>query len=149
MPRRKTKYKPKSFESIGQKFKDENNTIRTDTTANIYESMLLSPAFQDLKHRQRNLYVVCKAQYYGHRKPKQDNPDVEQLQNDCLFYLNWYEVMKYGIYTKTMKKEFYGDLKALEQHGFIDIVVRGGKNGKTKSIYKYSDKWKCFSVGGL
>ena len=80
MGKRKKPYQPKSFESTG---------ISNDTSSNIYESMLLAPAFQDLSKNQRLLYVCMKAQYYGKRKPGKDNPEIESLQGDDLFYFNF------------------------------------------------------------
>lgn len=56
---------------------------------------------------------------------------------------------KYGLYTTTMVKEIYGnekknfkgDLKVLEEHGFIETVSHG-ISVKQKNIYRFSDKWK-------
>lgn len=132
---KRRKYKPKGFESTG---------ISNDTSANIYESMLLSSAWKDLKPRERQLYLYCKAQYYGKRKPSKDYPDIEAFQSENCFYLNLAAVVKYGIYTRNGNKEFYADIKTLAQHGFIEIVS-SGKVTKTKSIYKYSDKWQTWN----
>ena len=140
---RRYKFKARPFESAGT-FKDINGTERKDTSANIYESMLLSAAYQDLKPRQQQLYVICKAQYYGKKKPREDYKDIDKFKADDLFYLNWSNVLHYGLYTQTMKKEFYGDMKVLVDHGFIDVYVKGGR-GKQKSIYKYSDKWRSWT----
>lgn len=86
--RKKHKYTAKAFESKGNTFIDDNGTKRADTSANIYESMLLSKAYKDLKTRQQQLYTICKAQYYGKRKPGNDFKDIEQLQDATMFYLN-------------------------------------------------------------
>lgn len=63
MGRRKGKYVPKLFESTG---------VSHDTSANIYGSMLESPAFKDLSKNQRLLYIYMKKQYYGTKKPGKD-----------------------------------------------------------------------------
>ena len=70
MGQRRKRYMPRFFESTG---------ITNDTSANIYESMLNSAAFQDLTKNQRLLYMYMKAQYYGKRKPGKDFPDEERL----------------------------------------------------------------------
>lgn len=55
------KYQKKDFESTG---------ATSDTSANIYMSMLLAPAWRELTANQQRLYLYCKAQYYGEkRKP--------------------------------------------------------------------------------
>lgn len=144
---KKPQYKPKCFESKGIKYTDGNGTTRTDTSANIYESMLLSGAYQDLSTRQQQLYTLCKAQYYGKRKPGNEPfyRDNGYYQGNEYFYLNLDSVVKYGLYTRNMRSKFYADMKALEQHGFIKQVLKGGGNGHTKSIYQYSDGWRTWS----
>ncbi len=131
MSSRKKKYRPKSFESTG---------ASGDTSANIYNSMLTSAAFMDLKDRQQVLYFYCKNQYYGVRKPKLDYPDIEAVQSDECFYMNLALAVKYGLYTKSGNKEFYKDMKALVEAGFIDVVSSGKITGK-RSIYRFSDRW--------
>lgn len=141
---RKRKWTAKPFESQGQRFQDAfTDTIRTDTSANIYESMLLSPAFMDLSNRQKLLYLYCKAQYYGHRKPEQDFPDIDTVKGDDCFYLNLGAVVKYGLYTRCMSGKFYDDMRTLEAHGFITIVS-SGKATKSKSVYRFSADWKTW-----
>lgn len=134
MSRRKSQYKPKAFESTGKS---------NDTSANIYGSMLLSPAFMDLSKKQKLLYVYMKAQYYGTRKPGKDFPEVEQLQGETLFYFNMALAEKYGIYTRINHKEFYADIKVIEKHGFIETVSNGSST-KSRSIYKFSDHWQTW-----
>ena len=87
MSRRKKKYVPKRWESRGEMYMDASGSYKADTSANIYESMLTSEAFALLTDRQKMLYVCCKAQYYGKRKPERDYPDMGQLQGEELFYL--------------------------------------------------------------
>ena len=143
MSRRKTKYTPKAFESRGETFIDENGKARTDTSANIYESMLLSKAFMDLTSKQQILYIYCKSQYYGHRKPEKDWPDMENLQGADKFYLNWAAVKKYGLYKESMHSNFYRDMKVLCEHGFIKNISSGASQRK-KSIYKFSSDWQTW-----
>ena len=130
---RKKKYIPKAFESAGNS---------SDTSANIYESMLLSPAFQALSKRQRLLYLYCKAQYYGKRKPAKDYKELNLYQEETCFYMNRATIRKYGLYSEKSNGEFYADIKELIAKGFITLELQGGGNGHTKSVYKFSSKWK-------
>lgn len=129
---RKKPYKPKRFESTG---------VSNDTSANIYESMLLSPAFLDLNSRTRTLYLYMKAQYYGKRKPGKDFPDVEQVQSGECFYFNMAVAVKYNLYSVNNHTQFYKDIKILENHGFIK-TISNGKATRSKSIYRFSDEWQ-------
>ena len=143
MARKKKRYSARPFESYGSKFVDPfTKATRHDTSANIFESMLLDANFQSLSNRQKMLYVICKSQFYGHRKPCADY-DVDlfpDLKSDECFYLNFASVQRYGIYSRNMKKEFYNDMRALEAKGFIETIMKGGFH--KKSIYKFSAHWK-------
>ena len=48
----KKKFKPKAFESTG---------VSSDVSANIYNSMIFSNAWNDLTKNQRLLYLYCKS----------------------------------------------------------------------------------------
>lgn len=137
------KYVPASFESLngGGPFKDLTGHDRKDVSANIFMSMLQSRAYRELTDRQRCLYVACKSQYFGSRKPSRDYPDVPDLQGDDLFYLNWSLVQRFGLYRPSMSKNFYVDMEALIQAGFIDRVA-SGRPTRSKTIYRYSSRWK-------
>ena len=137
---RKSNYKPKSFESLGERYVDADGKIRADTSANIYESLLTSKAFKDLNSKQQIFYVFCKAQYYGKRKPEKDYKSIEEVQGPEFFYLSWRAVQEYGLYTPTSHSNFYRDMSELERHGFIE-KVSSGKSQHKKSIYKFSAKW--------
>ena len=131
MSRRKESYKPKSFES------DQN---KSDTSANIYMSMLLSDNWQKLSKNAQILYIYCKAQYYAEKnKPKSQLRQLtEQEQRQC-FTMNkskWQSL--YGIYSN--ERQFYKDMNMLIENGFIELV-ENGKNTRTKSIYMLSNKW--------
>lgn len=133
---RKKKYIPKAFESAG---------APNDTSANLYESMLTSPAFISLTKRQRLLYLYCKSQYYGKRKPSKDFKELDMFQDDACFYMNRATIEKYNLYTKGNNGAFYDDIKELENKGFITRELQGGGNGHTKSVYKFSGKWKEYT----
>jgi hypothetical protein len=134
MSGRKKPYKPKLFESTGK---------QNDTSANIYESMLLSAAFNDLTKNQRLLYIYMKAQYYGKRKPGKDFPEIEQFQGEELFYFNFSLAEKYHLYTRANHQQFYNDIKEIERHGFIE-TVSNGKSNKKKNIYIFSSRWRLW-----
>ena len=143
--RTEKKYVPKRWESKGETYMDDCGRMRADTSANIYESMLTSDAFALLTTKQQILYVFCKAQYYGKRKPEKDFPEVEQMQGAELFYLNWAAVQQYRLYKPSMDKNFYQDMKALCDHGLIEKVA-SGKGRRQKSIYRFSDRWKTWQL---
>lgn len=141
--RKKNHYSPKSFEAIGQKFKGIHGAMMADTSATIFESMLQSDAFKSLNPKQQILYVYCKAQYYGKRKPEKDYPDIPQFEGADLFYFNWDIAQEYGLYKPSCNKNFRNDMQALIQHGFIEIVASGKAQHK-KNVYKFSSKWKTW-----
>ena len=127
------KYIPQSFESLGNS---------NDTSANIYISMLTSPAWQSLTHNAQVLYIYCKAQYYAEkRKPI---PQIRQLNDTHLkrcFTMNkskWLDL--YHIYNSD-NGQFNKDMAMLIENGFVE-VIESGKTSRTKSIYMLSDKWK-------
>ena len=116
---------------------------QTETFAAIYESMLQSPTYKDLTPRQQQLYLLCKAQFRGKRKPEKDFKDIEFVQGDDKFYFNWDLAKRYGLYKPTCSKNFYNDMNELIAHGFIERIS-SGKAHRTKSIYQYSDKWQVW-----
>ena len=147
MSRNKQK-KPKClpFEGAG-KYIARGNQVKGDTCARIFESMARSDAYKDLKSRQRDLYTHCKLQYYGKRKPKQDYPDIG-IFDDETFYMNFNEVVEtYGLYTKSMCKEFYRDMRELAEHGFIRKLSQGGGIAHKKNIYVFIDEWQTWKPG--
>ena len=122
---RKKKYKPKSFESSG---------ISSDTSSNIFHSMLVSAAFQSLTAPQQILYVCMKDRKY-HQKRHPEN-------NEEMFYFNRAIQREYGFKNPT---QFCKDRDALIEKGFIKVVVSGAYT-RTKDIYKYSDIWQKYGT---
>ncbi len=146
MPRKSKNedYKPQTWETMGATFQDTNHRTRKDTFARLYESMLTSQAFMTLNSKQKVLYLYCKAQYMGKRKPERDFPDIDCFKGSDKFYLSWKSVLDdYKLYKPSMTANFYNDMKALCEHGLIEIVS-SGKRQRMKSIYKFSDKWKTW-----
>lgn len=111
--------------------------------ARIYDDMMLSEAFVTLTVRQKMLYVVAKMQFYGHRKPAKDYPDIEAFRSESCFYLNRALGVRYGLYPPTNHRDFYKDIDVLIKHGFIERISNGRSNQK-KSIYRFSGDWKNF-----
>lgn len=133
MKKRIRTYKPKTFEST---------TNTSDTSANIYVSMLLSESWQQLTKNAQILYVYCKAQYYAEKKkPKPIISHLTSEQQSKCFTMNktkWLDL--YKIY-KSDNGQFNKDIKQLIQFGFIELV-ECGKFTRTKNIYMLSDKWQ-------
>lgn len=128
MNKKKT-YAKKPFESTGHS---------SDTSANLYMSMLNSRAWRDLTVNQRQLYLYCKAQYYAEKqKPNEDRMNFTMNQS------KWCGL--YGLYKKSNAKGFYRDMAALIEHGFVRCVECGA-NTRTKSIYAFSDMWQRFGT---
>lgn len=127
MSNRKRQYQKKPFESTG---------VSSDTSANIYMSMLTSEAFMSLTASQRVLYLYCKAQHYGEKKKDSDDQ----------FTMNrfkWQE--KYGLYKKGNEKGFYRDMNRLIEVGLIDCVFCGA-DSRTKSVYRFSERWQKYGT---
>ena len=108
-------YVKKEFESTG---------ISSDTSANIYVSMLTSKAWIDLTKNAKVLYLYCKAQYYAEKK-KPNNNSLQFTMNKS----KWNSM--YKIYTN--QNQFYKDMGMLIEHGFIKCI-ENGSNTRTKNI---------------
>lgn len=138
----KKKYQAHPFESAGGYRSRNSDKLKDDVSANLYESMLRSPAYMDLTDRQKVLYVYCKLQFFGKRKPQRDFPEVEQFKGEDRFYMNVSMVLEeYGLYTRKSTSTFYHDMDALIKHGFIDRIS-SGKSHRQKTVYAFSDRWK-------
>lgn len=129
MSRRKTPYQKKPFESSG---------ASSDTSANLYMSMLLSDAWRSLTAQQQRLYLYCKAQYYAEKQKPNSDP--------LCFTMNqskWAGL--YGLYEKSNAKGFYRDMAALIEKGFLACVECGAIT-RTKSIYRFSSMWQKYGT---
>lgn len=128
MPKAKKKpYRKQSFESIG---------ISSDTSANIYMSILLSVAWRELTANQQRLYLYCKAQYYAEKRKPHDNPFAFTMNRS-----KWCNL--YGLYVDTNGEGFRRDRDALIRHGFIR-VIENGETTRTKTVYEFWDMWQCW-----
>lgn len=124
MSRRKKAYTPKSFESIN------GNRL----SANMYATMLQSKAWKKLNKGAMVLYLYMKLQYYGARNIA-DHPQTDFVFNKAMV------TQVYGLYTNM--SQFRKDRDLLIEYGFIEYV-ENGKNTRTKSIYRFSDKWQQY-----
>lgn len=133
MSRKKQKYAPQPFESDGSP---------SDTSANIYMSMLMSYAWQQLSKNAQILYVYCKAQYYAEKKkPKSEFRQLTEQEERQCFTMNKSKWQKlYNIY-KSDNGQFNRDMKQLIEWGFVELV-ESGKNVRKKNTYMLSSKWK-------
>ena len=130
--KKKERYIPKAFESDGNK---------SDVSANLYMSMLTSVAWKELSKGAKVLYLYCKAQYYAEKtKPLPKCETLSEKEKALCFTMNvskWKTL--YGIY-KDNGVQFKKDMDQLLKYGFVDLV-ECGKTTRTKSIYKFSDRW--------
>jgi len=139
MSRRKP-YQKKEFESSG---------VSSDTSANIFASMMTSDAWMTLTASQKLLYVYCKAQYFGEkRKPKllEGVSGLEDKSPDLIFTMNkakWCGL--YGLYKGNNDKGFIRDMSALIDKGFVRCLIDGAVN-RTRSVYEYSSMWRKYGT---
>ena len=130
MGRRKAPYQKKPFESTG---------ASSDTSANLYMTMLLSEAWRDLTAQQQRLYLYCKGQYYAEKQKPIANDPTSFTMNQS----KWCSL--YGLYERSNAKGFYRDMEALIDHGFVTCVESGAYT-RTKSIYRFSSMWKKWAT---
>ena len=123
--RKQSRYIKKPFESTG---------ASSDTSANIYASMLLSPAWKDLTANQQRLYLVCKSRFYGEKSKPNGDPLCFTLNQSV-----WADL--YGLYKRNNAASFIRDMAGLISHGFISCAVCGAFT-RSKSIYRFSSKWQ-------
>ena len=129
MPKKKI-YVPKSYESTG---------CSGDISANIYRSMILSPAWQELTAQQHDLYLTCKLQAYGEKR----KPIAEDPLSFTMNRAKWADL--YHLYDRNNGRGFQRDLTALISRGFISCVSCGAIS-RTKSIYRFSSKWRLYGT---
>ena len=136
----KKKYRPKDFESTG---------TSSDVSANIYQSMIMSEAWNDLSKNQRLLYLYCKSCYYGQKDAYKKSLFKDmgmELPSDLQPYFSLTEgsIKNYWNLYSNMNS-FYADRDALISHGFIRVVADGHFVRKA-NIYQFSSKCKKFGT---
>ena len=132
-----------SYESTGR-IKRGGRTM-SDTYARITDSVVLSPAFQDLKPHLQMLYLAMRLQDIGKRKPNRDydesSPVWEQVRSEQCFYFPFHTARQYLPRYSGNSGRLYADIDILIEHGFVEKVL-SGKNARENNVYKYSDKWQ-------
>lgn len=126
---RTPKYIKKPFESTGKS---------NDVSANLYASMLTSPAWLDLTAQQKTLYAYCKLQLYGEKQKPTEDPTTFTMNQS-----KWAD--RYRLYKKNNFKGFSRDMEALILHGFV-VCVECGATTRTKSVYKLSSSWQRWNT---
>lgn len=132
LSKRRTPYQKKLFESTG---------VSHDVSANLYASMLTSPAWMDLSAQQKTLYVYCKLQLYGERRKPTDDPTTFTMNRG-----KWCET--YRLYKPGNERAFYRDMASLIEHGFV-VCVESGACTRTKSIYRLSSMWQQWGTAAF
>ena len=94
----------------------------------LYESMYTSPAWKELKPRQKILYLYCRLQPWATKTPGKDYPLCEAYQEPEVFYL------------------LYEDAKALCKVGLLECLFYG-KPYRQKSVYRLSALWQKYKNG--
>lgn len=134
------KYKP--FEAVKFPLGEmQSNGTRKKTGKQCYgtfwSSMAESEKFNSLTKNQRLLYLYCKLQLVYQNRTK----DEIEMFGDTFFTFErdkW--LNKYKLYSVQNQNQFYKDMKALIDNGFI-ILIASGKKNHTKNIYDFSSKW--------
>lgn len=119
---KRKKYVPKEFESCSGK---------SEPFSSLYRSMIESPAFQALSASQKTLYLYCKLQYYGEKRPEGQEYFTMSRKKWC---------NKYHLYSEGNAAAFHRDIDALIEKGFIDCTYKGAQH-KQKNVYKLSARW--------
>ena len=141
MPRKqKQDYSPQGFETI-------LGTANCNLNARIYDAMMDSNAWMKLSKNAIVLYLNMKRQYYGQKTISgyetnlvKTSRGYTSVRPSEYFYFNEYLwKRKYKLFSNN--SSFYKARDMLVKYGFIEIVVNG-RYTKTRSIYKFSDKWK-------
>ena len=99
--------------------------------------MLLSVAWKELTKAQWALYLYCKAQYYAEKKKPAGELSFTMNQN------KWCAL--YGLYSSSNRSNFYKDMAALIERGFV-VCLENGAITRTKSIYAFSDMWQKYGT---
>lgn len=129
---KREKYIKKPFESTG---------VSNDVSANLYLSMLTSPAWLDLSAQQKTLYTYCKLQLYGEKQKPADDVTTFTMNQS-----KWAD--RYKLYQKSNFKGFSRDMAALISHGFLTCTECGATT-RTKSIYRLSSAWQRWGTNAF
>lgn len=118
-----------------------------DVFVPLYKTLAESPAFLDLSDKQRLilLYMYGQKFFAGKNRPHEaDLPNLSEEERAECFYFNQAVAAKWKLRGKNDGALYTKDIPALIEHGFIDAVANGRAN-HSRSIYKYSTRWKQWS----
>ena len=121
-PRKQPKSKHEPFES----FSSDNKFVR------LFNGMLTNECVLNLPTTAFRLYTYMKLQFSNQQI-------VSGYDKRCFYFPQGLWKDTYKLYTNG--KQFSRDLHRLVDAGLIEIVL-SGKNTRTPSIYRFSDKWK-------
>lgn len=109
--------------------------------------MINGQAFRHLKGHAAKLYLYMRTHYKGKRtvgEVARKYPSVKELQRNDIFFFTANDALRAGMYggKTTNKTAFYRDVRALQDHGFIKCVARGGRG--RMAIYQFIDAWQSW-----
>lgn len=136
-----------SADEDSKKFINPYNNKQSESLAVIPESFLESLSMNYKTTTLKYLAILCKAKCFVYPTPCNDKNHpmygkLEKYKKSALyFFLTWDDVhTRYGLYQGNSKSCFYHDMQRLIDAGFIERYYKG--TGRTKTVYKLSDKWK-------
>ena len=90
--------------------------------------------------------MLFRSELYGKNRHDLDGFPAYVREDPAYFTFNkakWQKDGLYGLYSNS--GQFYRDIKALIEHGFIDCV-QSGYSTRTKSLYKFSTRWQLWGT---
>lgn len=150
----KIKYQKKSHESC-ESFIPYNadGTRHADTSCNVFMSMRFSKAWHELTYKQKELYSIIKGLEYAETKKRsvlitekeRTTLTEEELRKVNIKYRFTFNKTKwcyyFGLYSPQGRNDFYDDMKALIDKGFIKRL-ESGKNTISSNIYELDNRWR-------
>ena len=101
----------------------------------IFNDLLDSPAFHDLRPSAKVLYLYCQRETHG------DAMRDSGTQDERLFYMNRALRCKvHELYPLSDSRGFERDMRELVSHGFVDCLESGLAERK-RSLYRLSGRW--------
>lgn len=154
MGKKKEEYRKMAHESC-ESFIPSNGdgTKHSDTSCNVFMSMRFSQAWHNLTYKQKELYSILKGLEYAEKKDRAklitekerttlSNEELRSINVKYRFTFNKTKWCYYfGLYSPKGRNDFYDDMNALIQNGFVKLL-QSGQNTKTSNIYELDNKWR-------
>ena len=130
-----------------------NGTRHADTSCNVFMSMRFSKAWHELTYKQKELYSIIKGLEFAETKhrsvllterERQDLSKEEQQKINIKYRFTFNKTKwcyYFGLYSPQGRNDFYDDMKALIDKGFIKRL-ESGQNTRTSNIYELDNKWR-------